>query len=152
MNNIAIFNSYSGTTQSTSGLIVSVIPILLVWNVSRLLPLTHRGEREHDNRFHHVQLSYDVIMLRCGPQGRHIWTYDRSSESHCQIGPQMIPDRLTINIEWNGLKFGQWISTLYTTIFFILITLIVIIKLSACKFHIFKNYNIAAQYNRTIYL
>ena len=29
-----------------------------------------------------------------------------------QIEPQMIPDRLTINIEWNGLKFGQWISTL----------------------------------------
>ena len=26
-----------------------------------------------------------------------------------QIEPQMIPDRLTINIECNGLKFGQWI-------------------------------------------
>ena len=29
-----------------------------------------------------------------------------------QIGPQMIPHRLTINMKWNGLKFGQWISTL----------------------------------------
>ena len=24
-------------------------------------------------------------------------------------GLQMIPDRLTIDIEWNGLKFRQWI-------------------------------------------
>ena len=34
-----------------------------------------------------------------------------------QIGPQMIPDRLTINIEWNGLKFGQWFK-LYRIHFF----------------------------------
>ena len=32
-----------------------------------------------------------------------------------QIGPQMIPDRLIINLEWNGLKFGQWISTLWNS-------------------------------------
>ena len=24
------------------------------------------------------------------------------------IGRQMIPDRLTINMEWNGLKFNIW--------------------------------------------
>ena len=27
------------------------------------------------------------------------------------------PDRLTMNIKWNELKFGQWISTLYTSFF-----------------------------------
>lgn len=26
-----------------------------------------------------------------------------------QIEPQMTPDRLTVNAEWNGLKFGQLI-------------------------------------------
>ena len=36
-------------------------------------------------------------------------------------------------------------------IFFFLITPVVIFKLSACKFHNFKSYNIAAQYNKTIY-
>ena len=36
-----------------------------------------------------------------------------------QIEPQMIPDCPIINIEWRGPKFEQWISTLYTTIFFL---------------------------------
>ena len=42
---------------------------------------------------------------------------DPRTENDPQIEPQMIPrremipDRLTVNIEWNGLKFGQWIST-----------------------------------------
>ena len=52
----------------------------------------------------------------------------------------MIPDHLTIKIEWNGLKFGQGISSLQNY-FFLLITPVVIFKLSARKFHIFKNYN-----------
>ena len=38
------------------------------------------------------------------------WTAnDPRTGNNLQSGPQMIHDRFTINIEWNGLKFGQWI-------------------------------------------
>ena len=66
-----------------------------------------------------------------------------------QIGPQMIPDRLTIDIEWNGLKFRHF-DTFIHFFFFVFITSRYI-KLSGFKFYNFKNYNVAAQCNKTIY-
>ena len=69
-----------------------------------------------------------------------------------QIGPQMIRDRLTINIKWNGLKFGQWIYILYTSYFSLITLQSLYLNYLHANFTPLKIISIAVQCNRTIYL
>ena len=60
-----------------------------------------------------VQLSIiqDQMMFNWSRVHLYRPTNDHRTGNDPQIGPQMIPDRLTTSMKWNGLN-GQWKKTL----------------------------------------